>query len=354
MGTDSGSSHMMTSDHLANKPTNANMVKAGLGADPTKPKAKKAKELRKERALAKMKATGKVAEKSASSNASKMTKNGAKTVEELTSLEFPANSRHKFEVRLVNAQTSDANFNESYLDSYNVYKKYQVKIHKDSPSKCSLGQFKRFLCNSSMIRVPYPGLTDGHFGAFHQQYVIDGRIIAVGVIDILPHCVSSVYLYYDPDFSFLSPGTLTSLFEIAFTRKVALKYYYMGYYIHSCSKMRYKAKYHPSWLLCPKTYSWVPVKQALQLLDKSKYSALNNPNESEANDEAVEAADKDPSEVGILFENMAMDYDDYKRLKEKYASISTTEEEELKEYSGLVGGALSKRMLLYRHSDRSY
>merc|ERR1712223_733264 len=208
--TDSGSSHMMTSDHLA-KPTNANMVKAGLGADPTKPKAKKAKELRKERALAKMKATGKVAEKSASS---KMTKKGAKTVEELTSLEFPANSRHKFEIRLVSAQTSDANFNESYLDSYNVYKKCQVKIHKDSPSKCSLGQFKRFLCNSSMIRVPYPGLTDGHFGAFHQQYIIDGRIIAVGVIDILPHCVSSVYLYYDPDFSFLSPGTLTSLLEI--------------------------------------------------------------------------------------------------------------------------------------------
>ena len=123
----------------------------------------------------------------------------------------------------------------------------------------------------------------------------------------------------------------------------------MGYYIHSCSKMRYKAKYHPSWLLCPKTYSWVPVKQALQLLDKSKYSALNN----DADDDLAAEADKDPC-VGILFENMAMDYDDYKRLKEKYASISTTEEEELKEYSGLVGGALSKRMLLYRHSDRSY
>ena len=37
--TDSGSSHMMTtSDHRA-QPTNANMVKAGLGADPSKPKA---------------------------------------------------------------------------------------------------------------------------------------------------------------------------------------------------------------------------------------------------------------------------------------------------------------------------
>merc|ERR1712223_375942 len=342
-----------------------NTVNRGMGADPTKPKAKKKKELRKEKAIAKMLAAGKTQADILAKNAAK---NEAKTLEELTSLEFPPDSQHKFEIRLVNAQTSDATFSESYIDSFNVYKKYQVKIHKDSPSKCSLGQFKRFLCNSSMIRVPYPGGNGAesrdesrrnssgtsYFGAFHQQYIIDGRIFAVGVIDILPHCVSSVYLYYDPDFSFLSPGTLTSLFEISFTRKVALKYYYMGYYIHSCPKMRYKAKYHPSWLLCPKTYNWVPVKQALQLLDKSKYSALNNPNESEANDEAVEAAGKDPSEVGILFENMAMDYDDYKRLKEKYASISTTEEEELKEYSGLVGGALSKRMLLYRHSDRSY
>ena len=206
-----------------------------------------------------------------------------------------------------------------------------------------------------MARVPYPGGGESeqggtsYFGAFHQQYIIDGRIFAVGVIDILPHCVSSVYLYYDPDFSFLSPGTLTSLFEISFTRKVALKYYYMGYYIHSCSKMRYKAKYHPSWLLCPKTYSWVPVKQALQLLDKSKYAVLN---EKQADQES--GGEIDIFEAGILFENMAMSFEDYKRIKEKCAQVATSEIEELKEYAGLVGGTLSKRMLIYRHSDRSY
>lgn len=31
----------------------------------------------------------------------------------------------------------------------------------------------------------------------------------------------------------------------------SLKYYYMGYYIHTCPKMRYKADYTPSELLCP-------------------------------------------------------------------------------------------------------
>ena len=50
--------------------------------------------------------------------------------------------------------------------------------------------------------------------SFHQQYLIDGKVVAVGVIDILPRCVSSVYLYYDPAFHFLSLGTLTSLLEV--------------------------------------------------------------------------------------------------------------------------------------------
>jgi len=349
---DSGSNKMTTT-------LNANTVNRGMGADPTKPKAKKKKELRKEKAIAKMLAAGKTQADILAKNAAK---NEAKTLEELTSLEFPPDSQHKFEIRLVNAQTSDATFSESYIDSFNVYKKYQVKIHKDSPSKCSLGQFKRFLCNSSMIRVPYPGGNGAesrdesrrnssgtsYFGAFHQQYIIDGRIFAVGVIDILPHCVSSVYLYYDPDFSFLSPGTLTSLFEISFTRKVALKYYYMGYYIHSCPKMRYKAKYHPSWLLCPKTYNWVPVKQALNLLDKSKYAVLNENSSQDSEDQ------NEDLNLGILFENMSMDFDDYKRLKERFAVVQTSEIEELKEYSELVGGNLAKRMLIYRHSDRSY
>jgi len=355
--TSIGSDTLDSGSNKMNATINANTVNRGMGADPTKPKAKKKKELRKEKAIAKMLAAGKTEADILAKNAAK---NEAKSLEELTSLEFPPDSRHKFEIRLVNAQTSDSTFSESYLDSFNVYKKYQVKIHKDSPSKCSLGQFKRFLCNSSMIRVPYPGgaptesrdesrRNSGthYFGAFHQQYIIDGRIFAVGVIDVLPHCVSSVYLYYDPDFSFLSPGTLTSLFEISFTRKVSLKYYYMGYYIHSCPKMRYKAKYHPSWLLCPKTYNWVPVKQALNLLDKSKYAVLNPENSSQDSDDQNEDLN-----LGILFENTMMDFDDYKGLKERFTMVTNSEMEELKEYSDLVGPNLAKRMLIYRHSDR--
>lgn len=49
------------------------------------------------------------------------------------------------------------------------------------------------------------------YGSFHQQYWLDGQIVAVGVIDILPTCVSSVYLYYHPDFASLSLGSYSAL-----------------------------------------------------------------------------------------------------------------------------------------------
>lgn len=52
--------------------------------------------------------------------------------------------------------------------------------------------------------------------------------------DLTPHVLSSVYLYYDPDFKFLSLGKLSALKEIEWIRTVArpvvpeLKYYFMG------------------------------------------------------------------------------------------------------------------------------
>jgi len=49
------------------------------------------------------------------------------------------------------------------------------------------------------------------YGSFHQQYWLDDKLIAVGVIDILPKCVSSVYLFYDPDYYHMVLGTYSSL-----------------------------------------------------------------------------------------------------------------------------------------------
>jgi len=49
---------------------------------------------------------------------------------------------------------------------------------------------------------------------------IDGEIFAVGVIDILPESLSSVYLTYDPKYEFINPGTLCAIKEIEYVRLI--------------------------------------------------------------------------------------------------------------------------------------
>lgn len=123
-------------------------------------------------------------------------------------------------------------------------------------------QFYEFLVENS-----YP-LGNAQQGTFHQQYRVNGALIAVGVVDVLPQGLSSVYVFYDPDFSHnVAPlGKFTVLREIQWAQEHKLPYYYLGYYIESCVKMRYKADYAPSDLLCPKTATWVPAEEAKRLI----------------------------------------------------------------------------------------
>ena len=49
----------------------------------------------------------------------------------------------------------------------------------------------------------------------------------------------------------------------------ALHWYYLGYYIHSCPRMRYKAEYQPLDVLCPQQYCWVPYAVVKPAMDVS-------------------------------------------------------------------------------------
>ncbi|WCJ19846.1 Arginyl-tRNA--protein transferase 1 [Euphorbia peplus] len=169
-------------------------------------------------------------------------------------------------------------------EEFELYKRYQMKVHNDTPDHVTESAYRRFLVDTPLVSVPPSG--DGRvppcgFGSFHQQYVIDGQLVAVGVIDILPKCLSSKYLFWDPDFAFLSLGKYAALQEISWVKQnqvhcPSLQYYYLGYYIHSCSKMRYKAAYRPSELLCPLRYQWVPFDIVRPLLDTKPYIVLSD------------------------------------------------------------------------------
>lgn len=141
--------------------------------------------------------------------------------------------------------------------------------------------FKRFLCASPLAIVAgkFDVDEEGYdtlipYGSYHQQYRINKRLVAVGVVDILPNSLSSVYSFYDPILSKkLNLGTLTALREIEWVKRASasrpnLKYYYLGYYIHSCGKMRYKADFKPSKLLCPKYGEWVDFEAAKAVIER--------------------------------------------------------------------------------------
>ncbi|CAL9229300.1 unnamed protein product [Arabidopsis halleri] len=169
-------------------------------------------------------------------------------------------------------------------EEHELYKRYQLKVHNDKPEHVAESSYRRFLVDSPLIDVQPSGdekVPPCGFGSFHQQYRVDGLLIAVGVVDILPKCLSSVYLFWDPDYAFLSLGKYSAMQEINWVIEnqahcPSLQYYYLGYYIHSCRKMRYKAAYRPSELLCPLRFQWVPFEIARPMLDKKPYVILSD------------------------------------------------------------------------------
>ncbi|XP_073775234.1 arginyl-tRNA--protein transferase 1 isoform X8 [Danio rerio] len=321
------------------------MPKPGKGADPSRPPCRKAKDIRKERRLQKDQQMQQEAVSSSPNPtpSKSSSSNQPKSLEEFITESLPNDPLHRLEVRLVPVSFEEPDFMASYEQSAALYARYQMTVHGDAPHECSKSQFKRFLCDSPLEAETAPDGPDVGYGSFHQQYWLDGRIVAVGVLDILPSCVSSVYLYYHPDFSSLSLGTYSALREIAFTRQLQqqspkLAYYYLGFYVHSCPKMRYKGQYRPSDLLCPETYSWVPIERCIPRLDVSVYSRLNE------NAQAGDArALKDLGRVLVLHRRTVMPYAAYARKRK-----GSNDEKEVEQYASLVGQTCAERILLYR------
>lgn len=325
----------------------ASAPKPGTGADPNRPPCRKAKDMRKERRLQKeqmrQRSDGVASTVKPSLSAPSQT-NQTKNLEDFIKESLSSDdAAHSIEVRLVRSNPPCPQFKASFDASYQVYKLYQMAIHKDPPDKPSESQFRRFLCDSPLEAECSDEGPEMGYGSFHQQYWLDGRIVAVGVIDILPFCVSSVYLYYDPEFASLSLGSYSALREIDFTRQLQkqspkLSYYYLGFYIHSCPKMRYKGQYRPSDLLCPETYTWVPIERCIAKLENTRYSRFNQ--DADAGDARVL---KDVGRTLVLHRRTIMPYAVYCRKRR-----GPSDEAEVKQYAGLVGQACAERILLYR------
>ncbi|KRX78870.1 Arginyl-tRNA--protein transferase 1 [Trichinella sp. T6] len=151
--------------------------------------------------------------------------------------------KHCFYVKMIRSSPASSDFNDTFEESFEVFKKYQMAIHNDGICSWSERKYREFLCESPLIAENFPDATNElGFGSYHCQYWLDGKIIAV------------------------------AMKEIELTRHLAkiipqLHFYYMGYYIHNCPKMRYKGNFHPSFLLCTETCNWFPIETCFSMLN---------------------------------------------------------------------------------------
>lgn len=178
-------------------------------------------------------------------------------------------------------------------EKYEVYKKYQIAVHKDKESDISPDRYKNAWGSSNLkqeisfnkklksdLNNNSLNLFPQKLGTYDLVHKIDGKVIAVGVLDILPTSISSVYLYYDPDYSFLNLGVFSAIREIEYLRHLItnlspnFKYYCLGFYCHTCQKMRYKGQYYPSQILCPVTLNFVDIKKVEKILDNNKFTQI--------------------------------------------------------------------------------
>ena len=171
---------------------------------------------------------------------------------------------HRFEVTI-----EPDDFTE---EKFALFSNYQRHVHHEGDSDISRRGFKHFLCSSPLHRH---NIGDKKTGSFHQMYRLDGRLIAMGVLDLLPQAVSGVYFIYHSDFEKWSFGKLSALREAALAIEADYTYYYMGYYIHSCKKMRYKGDYKP-YVLDYDTMQWDLLDDEMRaLMDKRLWVSMD-------------------------------------------------------------------------------
>jgi len=329
-------------------------VRPGAGPDPSKPVCKKAKVLRQERKKKKQQAAKELqaAKESApelldipgdkEQEKLSVEPEGSKFRQELKEILAFTNEEsnaHTFKTRLVPVQRGNPEFDSTYEESYSVFKQFQLGVHKEAEADCQQRHFKDFLIDSPLGPVSHSGTIK--YGTFHYQYIIDDKIFAVGVLDIIPKGIVCEYLYYNPTFRFIAPGVLSALLEISLTQQYflqdeAIQYYYMGYYVQSCPKMNYKSRYSASALLCTETYTYVDLEKCVPVLKASPYARLADAEVQDADNTCTE---EELGEVMLLTRGAGLlKYGQFKQL------TGANADEAVRGYVALVGKELTRRM----------
>ena len=162
--------------------------------------------------------------------------------------------KHVLDVNL-----EECTFSEEKWELFCTYQKF---VHGDTaPTRDG---FRQMFCESPIIRLPpRPGKGDHPFGlgSAHMTYRLDGKLVGVALLAFLPSQLQSLYFFWDKaQLKGVSLGFYSQLKELELMKEApALKYYNLGCYVPTSSKLQYKIKNYPGMqVCCPRTLSWIP------------------------------------------------------------------------------------------------
>jgi arginine-tRNA-protein transferase len=123
-----------------------------------------------------------------------------------------------------------------------------------------LSLFRRYHANMAVRRGwPEREKTDESYwqtfvegaGAFGREFLYfeQGRLIAVGLADVLPSSLSSVYFFHDPELRNRGLGIFSILTQMRFAQNHGLEAQYLGYWVEECQSMAYKRQFRPHQIL---------------------------------------------------------------------------------------------------------
>ena len=118
-------------------------------------------------------------------------------------------------------------------ECFQLYSQYINLRHADGDMyPATLEQYQQFLVE----RLPFTQ---------YIAYRLEGKLIAVSVMDQLKDGFSSVYTFFDPTLPQRSLGRFAILWQINHCIEREVPHLYLGYWIKQCDKMNYKTEFRP-------------------------------------------------------------------------------------------------------------
>jgi leucyl-tRNA---protein transferase len=73
----------------------------------------------------------------------------------------------------------------------------------------------------------------------------ENQLVAISITDVGKNSLSAVYCFFDPQFSWLSPGTFAILSQLDLARKHGFKWLYLGMFVADNAHLCYKSRFGP-------------------------------------------------------------------------------------------------------------